>query len=925
MSTKLVSEWSVPFDANSQHSLSADRNEIFKELLERDITLFIKESTSQSPILNVLNQVFDSVLTVSGFQSIRWIKCIDGIYFDKESNGFWLIEDDMSYLDFYSQSDDLAVIESDINAEIFDEINTWSLPTHSQLSNLRGVSSAPFTTEGGRPFYSTYYLCKDNNYGVNCWYINNSQFYTSEAIGFPIPFLELADLNLSHRQLFIEFMRKGITPVVLEDNQLYKALLKSIHLENQELFKSAIPTVNKLIDGAINQKISNTLLLEDTLRIDTSPYHKKVLDDTELGHWSLWQDEIEVSNAHRYQLPKQAVARDPKSSINDGVVAIDFGTKSTVVVYQKDNVNIHPMRIGTGDLSKEIASHHYENPTIMEFINLESFTNAYNAKANKPYTRWKDLTISHTAQNSMQGSESSKFNTFLDEIKQWAGDKNRKLKIVGQHGKVIDLPPFLELTDNDFNPIEIYAYYLGLYINNLNNGIFMDYILSFPVTYEMPIRDKIIESFEKGLKKSLPAELGEDAINQLTVTKGASEPAAYALTALQQYGFEPEDDERVFYSVFDFGGGTTDFDFGIYSEPTDRKDRRRFDYVIEHFGAGGDKFLGGENLLELLAFEVFKKNKVALLEKGIQFEKHPEKDAFAGSEQLLSNSQEARMNTKQLCIALRPYWEEYEDFSFDASGELSVTLTDINGIQHSAFALDIDEDELDDILSNRIERGVENFFDALRLAFSNSRLALTDIDNVKIFLAGNSSQSSFVNTLFEKHIAIQHQEMGMPEGESRFELFAPLGADKNDVEKPTGKTGVAFGLIESREGGSVKVVDHNISDQDVRFKYYLGESRKKKFKPLIDREVKFNQWNDFIDAYYDTFEIFFTDQPSSSTGQVSIGDSSIKKKVVKLDVTDEDALVYIRVVSPTAIEYVVANEDDIANEQYLNDIKRIEL
>jgi hypothetical protein len=220
---------------------------------------------------------------------------------------------------------------------------------------------------------------------------------------------------------------------------------------------------------------------------------------------------------------------------------------------------------------------------------------------------------------------------------------------------------------------------------------------------------------------------------------------------------------------------------------------------------------------------------------------------------------------------------------------------------------------------------VENFFDALRLAFSNSRLALKDIDNVKIFLAGNSSQSSFVNTLFEKHIAIQHQEMGMPEGESRFELFAPLGADKNDVEKPTGKTGVAFGLIESREGGSVKVVDHNISDQDVRFKYYLGESRKKKFKPLIDREVKFNQWDDFIDAYYDTFEIFFTDQPSSSTGQVSIGDSSIKKKVVKLDVTDEDALVYIRVVSPTAIEYVVANEDDIANEQYLNDIKRIEL
>ncbi|WP_025585322.1 Hsp70 family protein, partial [Vibrio parahaemolyticus] len=791
------------------------------------------------------------------------------------------------------------------------------------LDSLTELSNAPFNTYSKRPVNYQHALF-DYNDLVTGFHFDKEKRHDCST-GKALPFLSSDLKEMSDRDLFIEILQRGFRLVELKNNEDYETLLKIFHLGDKSLFNKYTNIADEVIDRAVTQKVVNSLLIEDTIRADISPYHKKILDDTELGHWSLWQDELDTDASITIDLPTKLVARDPKTSINDGVVSIDFGTKSTVVVYQKDNVNIHPMRIGTGDLSKEIASHHYENPTIMEFINLESFTSAYNAKANKPYTRWKDLTISHTAQNSMQGSESSKFNTFLDEIKQWAGDKNRKLKIVDQHGKVIDLPPFLELKDDDFNPIEIYAYYLGLYINNLNNGIFMDYILSFPVTYEMPIRDKIIESFEKGLKKSLPAELGEKTINQITVTKGASEPAAYALTALQQYGFDPEGDERVFYGVFDFGGGTTDFDFGIYSEPTDPKDKRRFDYVIEHFGAGGDKFLGGENLLELLAFEVFKKNKSALLEKSIQFEKHPERDAFAGSEQLLSNSQEARVNTKQLCIALRPFWEEHEDFSFDASGELSVTLTDINGVRHSAFALDIDLEELNQILSDRIERGVENFFDALRLAFSNSRLTLTDIDNVKIFLAGNSSQSSFVNTLFNKHIAIQHQDMGVSEGESRFELFAPLGTDKNDVEKPTGKTGVAFGLIESRDGGSVKVVDHNIADEDVRFKYYLGESRKKKFKPLIDREMKLNQWYDFIDAYYDTFEIFFTEQPSSSTGQMSIGDSSIKKKVVKLDVTNEEALVYIKLVSPTAIEYVVANEADIVNDQYINEIQRIEL
>lgn len=34
--------------------------------------------------------------------------------------------------------------------------------------------------------------------------------------------------------------------------------------------------------------------------------------------------------------------KDPKKDINQGgIVAIDFGTKSTVVVYQKDSENIH--------------------------------------------------------------------------------------------------------------------------------------------------------------------------------------------------------------------------------------------------------------------------------------------------------------------------------------------------------------------------------------------------------------------------------------------------------------------------------------------------------------------------------------------------------------------------------------------------------
>lgn len=930
MDTKRITQWMLSNKDAQQIGVDASFDKMvmhLEEMIQKEIIAFVNNVTvtgEDRPLVNALNNCFNEV--ESEFNSDRWVNFGGDIYFDKQAKGFWMLceakvkafNKDSYFNSGQSYSDVIEII----NSELKDDFNEWDVPNLATLRLLTKLLSAPFNINRGRFLLNAYYLYKKNNkvQGFDC----DLNCFTDASKGFCLPYLSQHDISgLGAKGIFINAIYSGFVPTKLKDNALYKVLIVALNYKNKAAIQK-IADKTDILNQLVTKKITNSLLLEDHIRADIAPYHSKMVEDTELGHWSLWTDELENTNEQSINLPIPLVARDPKSSINDGVVAIDFGTKSTVVVYQKDNVNIHPMRVGTGDLRTDIQAHHYENPTIMEFRDLDAFISAYSEKANKPYTRWQDLTISHTAKNAMEGTESSQFNTFLDEIKQWAGDKNRKLKVVGQKGKVIDLPPFLELGTDDFNPIEIYAYYLGLYINNLNNGIFMEYILSFPVTYEMPVRDKIIESFEKGLKKSLPAELGPDTIEQLTVIKGASEPAAYALTAFKSHDFDPEGDERIFYGVFDFGGGTTDFDFGIFREAKSGKERR-FDYVIEHFGAGGDQFLGGENLLELLAFEVFKKNKVALLKAGIQFEKHPEKDEFAGSEQLLSYSQEARNNTKKLCIALRPFWEEHEGFSIDASGELSITLTDINGIQHSAFALDVDEDELTQLLSDRIERGVENFFNALRLAFSNIQESLNDIDDVKIFLAGNSSQSSFVNALFEKHINLQDEAIGNISGNSHFKLFAPLGANKTDLEKPTGKTGVAFGLIESREGGNIMVIDRNVGDDDIRFKYYLGESRKGKFKPIIDRESNFNQWIEFIDAGYQKFELFYTEQPTSSTGNVSIADSGIKKKAIKLDMTDNDAMVYLRIISPTQIEYVIADEQDIKNNSYLNEPQSLEL
>ncbi len=151
----------------------------------------------------------------------------------------------------------------------------------------------------------------------------------------------------------------------------------------------------------------------------------------------------------------------------------------------------------------------------------------------------------------------------------------------------------------------------------MHNGVFLKYFLSYPIKYEDYQAEKIRESFEKGLKKSLPRHVFDDnkTAKNFKVELRASEPCAYAISALKSYGFykTAKLDKPIYYGVFDFGGGTTDFDFGKWEKRANPK----FAYKMTHFSSGGDKYLGGENLLELLAFEAYAQNFQTLKEKDI--------------------------------------------------------------------------------------------------------------------------------------------------------------------------------------------------------------------------------------------------------------------------------------------------------------------
>lgn len=699
----------------------------------------------------------------------------------------------------------------------------------------------------------------------------------------------------------------------------------------------------KKLDIEERKNIFADYLKCDKYRANMREYDLKCLEDPNMGHWELWETN-NILEMTPLAADNSVYARNPVADIRqDSVVGIDFGTKSTVVVYQDGSGNIKPMPIGCGDTRKELTIQDFENPTVMQFIDFKSFMKSYNDKMGRPYTKWRDITVSHAANESMKDTaiRSDEYYSYMYDLKQWAGEGNQKKVIHDKSGKDILLNEYENIVDKkegSIDPIEIYAYYIGLYINNMNNGIYLDYILSFPVTYEKKIRDAILKSFSAGLKKSLPESIlkNKDVMKKFNVEAGTSEPAAYAICALEKYGFEPEEEEKIFYGIFDFGGGTADFDFGLW---TASENEDVYDYCIEHFGQEGDRYLGGENLLQLIAFEVFKENIEVCRENSITFGKPNEfTNVPVELEGYVNESQEARMNLKIMMEKLRTFWERKESDSGDKTNpgkkcedklkmnfsEFQCGLFSAEGEYRPNLSLTADTTKLEKILRDRIEKGVRQFFNALKETFSEKYFVKTaKVEKINIFLAGNSSKSPILKEVFERNINEWSKKIlkDSSEKEELFKLYPPLGSDEakkiqkenkifeDELEAPTGKTGVAWGLIEGRKGGRIEIKEEITYETEAKFAYYLGISVRKKFKTKIARDADYNKWYKFIPALKAKFEINYTSLPEATNGKLSEKDDSVMRKRLEIDKCGDNLFVYIRLKARDTIEYALGDID----------------
>ncbi|CRF48715.1 hypothetical protein HHE03_02890 [Helicobacter heilmannii] len=352
------------------------------------------------------------------------------------------------------------------------------------------------------------------------------------------------------------------------------------------------------------------------------------------------------------------------------------------------------------------------------------------------------------------------------------------------------------------------------------------------------------------------------------------------------------------------------------------------------------RFLGGENLLELLAFQVFKDNLEEMRAQKFVIATpnyDPSRMDTLELRNLLSNSREGRRNLQTIAQSLRNFVEtlggeeiQEEEIPKDQN-IIRPFLFKIDGTD-TDVDLKVDYKALLETLKKEIGLGVENFFHALRVASEKMKNATT----VHIFLAGNASRSPLVKAIFLQEAEKERQAFRLRQSKQisnkepediTFELYPPLGtleADAkikaltgNDPEsaphrKLTGKTGVVFGLLDSRKRtrGGIHIHSEVCEDTGPQFKFHLGYEKKRRFQLMIDkREMQVGVWVELFEEFEGSnVEIFYTDKPKATSNELSINEA--KRRTLHLDDEYENEVLKVVSINTDTIKVGIFSQED---------------
>ena len=542
-------------------------------------------------------------------------------------------------------------------------------------------------------------------------------------------------------------------------------------------------------------------------------------------------------------------ARDPRGDLASDAeyVAIDFGTTSTVAAVYQNNGAITSIPVGGGEKYARI-----DNPTILKFTDLAGFLKAYQEKDFRPDTSFNQVSASHKAQRDFESPSRRHVLQYLNQLKQWVNNPDRTIRLMDQGGdREITLDRKMQADTLTVDPIELYAYYIGLSLNDMRWGkVYRKYLLSYSATYSEYSREWIRASFEKGLRKSLPQEVGKDT--KIDVRLWRDEATCYAVCALNRCLLADEEhawdlEQGIFYGVYDFGGGTLDFSFGVVT-----MDPKTETQHFQQFKCGGSPVMGCENILDELAFDIFSQNYEMFKQQKLNIRccipigADPRQHL---NSPVASESEAARYNTCSLTAFLRQKWifggkktgtdalmpedrkePEYRLKLMDEDGKTYEWTGKAGKPENGIIEVNISDAKIETFFQKKVMEGMELFLDCWRRVVSEQEGEQQYRSwPCHVFLAGSASQAPRVWK------AVQTLTQMVQDGEGDAPTFVPhrplpteedRKAQKDDPTRniPTAKSGVAYGLLMSRPGAEDVVIEQKAPE--VAFHYHIGRKTK---------------------------------------------------------------------------------------------------
>jgi hypothetical protein len=647
--------------------------------------------------------------------------------------------------------------------------------------------------------------------------------------------------------------------------------------------------------------------------------------------------------------------RDGKNPLMaKGNVSIDFGTSSTCAAVRGVGKS-HLFTLSGKSKRTESGDNAYENPTNLMIYNWEDVYDQWQAaNDDAPFV------LAKSAEHDEREADYDSGYTVGDEYREVGSvDGHRKMNAILtqlkmlpywlSYGKEVKFTPYsgrqrgqIRVTDTldedagHFNPIAFYGYLLSRAINQpKNRQFYRNYQITFPVKFDEEVRERIRQSLAYGIRRALPKPI-RDAVRKdgepfVSVHMDYSEPVACIGSIVGKHlKLSADRDNRAkLFAIYDLGGGTMDFSFGMFRPTTeDEEEDEGYDQAVEVLGVGGDDKVGGERLIHKLAYKIYKDNQELMEENHIKFVLPPGELHPKGFEGLLSERgddiADANVSLLKECLARPLFTYDAEDDvidghladieqlkALDASADhVNIVLQGEDGEDTEPLSLAVSG--IDAFLHDAIQQTIDAFCIEMQQCFDRceERLEAADIfpyepSDLYIFLSGNASKQHYVAELMEEKFkdkvhSIQRVGTGLNE------------EGMSDEYRINEKTAVAFGQLNL---GQYYVDQQAISQADgiPPFLFNVGyiDAGTDEYVPVLQKNDTSRAWRraNRIDRVNLTTALCFTKSPTCD-----------RKELVPLeyDVSDfaepKKRMLFIRPFEEDKIEFRLGGKNDTFDE-----------